>query len=270
MRYTREYVESKGRTFCQPPQENGDWLLINALGIPMYVRKDDFSVTPCLVRDGFWESWITAWFLNEISPKTFFVDVGANTGYYSMIAARQGAHVIAYEPNPKYVEMLRESVKIGWTYSRDQMLPEGHFNVQPHAVSNKVGRATLTIPGSLEGSATIRDLDLSKYDPYQIECTTVTLDYHLAGIQKQEMLIKVDAESAEELVWDGAFETRYRQKPVWMIEYTPGAYGKDFLDKLESYGSLAWVNHSGEEEPITKNKIIAHGDWLMLIVRPRG
>lgn len=272
MKYTREYVEEKGRLFRQIPQENGEWLQVTALGIPMYVRKDDYSVSPCLIRDGFWEAWITAWFLNEISPRTWFVDIGANTGYYSLIAAKNGVQsVMAYEPNPKYVEMLRESIKIGWEQSRGDWLPEKHFNVYPHAVSDKIGRATLTIPENLQGSASIKNVDFAEYNPYQIECTTVTLDHQLAGIPRQsDMLIKVDAEGAEELIWSGAVNTNYYHRPVWIIEYSPGSYSVDFLSKLESYGDLAWINHSGEEEAITKEAILADGDWFMLVLRPRG
>ncbi len=269
--YTRLYVEAKGNAMRHAEDYDKDWTLVSALGVPMYARKNDLSVTPCLVRDGYWESWITAWFLNELKPNTYFIDIGANTGYYSMIAASKGVHVTAYEPNQDYVDMIRASINIGWHQSRGDWLPEGHFNVHPMAVSNKVGTATLTIPGRLEGSASITDVDLSAYDTTTKQVMTVNLDHHMiGGIGDESMLIKVDAEGAEELVWDGAFEVNYRHKPVWMIEHTPGVYSDDFLSKLEAYGDLSWINHDGAEEPINKGAIAAYGDWLMLVVRPRG
>jgi FkbM family methyltransferase len=271
MKYTRQYVESKGRLYRQdPPIQAGHWLEVKALGIPLYVRKDDFSVAPCLINDGFWESWITAWLLNNIEPGSMFIDIGANTGYYSLIAAQAGMKVMAYEPNPEYVDMLRASIKLDWSQTRGDWTPESHFNVYEYAVSNKVGTATLTIPEHLQGSASIRDVDLSAFNPRTIDCMTVSLDYHLAGIPPTPMIIKVDAEGAEELVWEGAFTTRYRHKPVWMIEFTPGAYSEDFLDNLEKYGDLAWINHDGVEEPISQGEILTYHDWRMLVIRPRG
>lgn len=259
MKYTRHYVESKGRLYAGNYGEHGEWTEVNALGVPMYARTDDFSVTPCLINDGFWESWITAWFLNNLGSDTF-VDIGANTGYYSILAANKGLTVEAYEPNPKYVEMMNAS---------QTLVEDGDFRVYECAVSNRSGTAILSIPERLQGSATIRDVDLSAYNSSPLEVRTVTLDTHFANAHKRDMLIKVDAEGAEELVWDGAQHTNERHSPVWMIEYTPGAYSDEFLDKLESYGDLMWINHSGEEEPIDKGYILSRTDWLMLVIRPR-
>lgn len=46
------------------------------------------------------------------SPKKVFVDVGANTGYYSLEMARLGcAKVIAIEPNPRTLAILRYNIE---------------------------------------------------------------------------------------------------------------------------------------------------------------
>lgn len=273
MHYTRQYVEMKGQMSAGVVSETDEWQECTILGdIPIYVRKDDESVTPALVKDGFWEAWITSWLLNELtSEHKWFLDIGAHTGYHSLIAKSKGATVMAFEPNPKYAKMLRSSTKIGWDQTRGDWLPPRHFSVYEWAVANEVGKAHLTIPQALQGSASICGrIDEDVHPSDTIEVNTVTVDRILAGIERKDMIIKVDAEGAEELVWDGASTTRYRHKPVWMLEYTPGAYSPLFLDKLEEYGDLKWINHDGVEEIITRESILSQSDWIMLVVRPRG
>lgn len=267
----RQDVELRGRVGAGIVESNDEWHMVRILGrIPIWVRKDDQSVSPCLVRDGYWESWITAWVLNQIDDDTLFIDIGANTGYYSLLARDAGAKVMAFEPNPKYVEMLRESIKIGWGQSRGDWLPDKHFNVYPWAISNEVGKTTLTIPSGLQGSATIRsDVDLSAYDPQTVVVQTNTLDRSLAGIVHGKLLIKVDAEGAEEMIWDGSQAVRSTYKPTFMLEYTPGAYSRDFLNKLETYGDIHWINTAGKEERISQSDILSYADWLMLVIRAR-
>jgi FkbM family methyltransferase len=262
MKYTRHYVEAKGKMSAGIIEQHDDWTLLRALGVLMYARTADFSVTPCLIKDGYWESWITAWFLNNVEQVDMFVDIGANTGYYSILADNKGVEVVAYEPNPDYVEMIIESTKL--------TSHETAFKIFPYAISNKNGLATLTIPGQFEGSASITNPDFSAYTTRDFQVNTVTLDHHFNARAQTSMLIKVDAEGAEELVWSGATETNQRHAPVWMMEYTPGAYSETFLDKLEEYGNLSWINHDGAEEPISKVDIITANDWLMLVIRPRG
>lgn len=264
MRITRELVEMNSRSQAGVIDETEEWYKVTVLGsIQMYCRKDDASITPHLKAEGFWESWITSWVLNEVDDETLFVDVGANTGYYTLAAITQGAKVVAFEPNPKYVEMLEQSLRLDGN--------AGSATVQQWAVSNELGHATLTIPKALQGSATITsEIDQELYPSDTISVLTTTLDRIFSPLDKQKMVIKIDAESAEELIWDGMQEVLEKHEPTIILEYTPGAYGRDFLNKLESYADLAWVNHSGEEELITQNSILSNADWIMLVLRKRN
>lgn len=260
MKYTREYVEMKGRAMRTSPQVNGDWVEVSALGNRMYARRDDFSVTPCLINDGYWEPWITTWLLNNLTPNTMFVDVGANCGYYSFVASRFAKRVVAIEANPEYAMMLHAS--------RD--LSDSKIEIVNSAIANSHGIVDLRIPGQLEGSASITDIDFSDYDVRIVQVNTAPLDYYLESLPvESDMIIKVDTEGAEEMVWDGASNTRAHHRPVWMLEYSPGAYGPLFLDKLEEYGDLCWINHQGIEEPIAQGPVLDAKDWIMLVIRPR-
>jgi FkbM family methyltransferase len=63
---------------------------------------------------GVFEQAVTRFFQSVLTPGATFVDVGANRGYYTLLAARQvGSHgrVIAFEPVPSLFEDLRSNVE---------------------------------------------------------------------------------------------------------------------------------------------------------------
>jgi FkbM family methyltransferase len=263
MIYDRHFVEMKGKFGAGIVDETDEWYQVKVMNKAlMYTRKADKSVTPALTNEGFWEAWVTSWFLNELEQGyDDFIDLGANSGYYSVLArAHQPlTHVIAIEANPRYSQMLR--VNAAWN----------EFRVIAKAVSDKPGRVTLIVPGELEGSGSIVPHDFSAYDTDTYDVTAVTMD----DLVKDEavigkVLIKIDVEGAEQHVWRGMQETLATIKPVVLLEYTPNAYDDNFLDELESYGDLMWVNYSGREEAISRDEILAQTDWIMLVVRPRG
>ena len=59
-----------------------------------------------------WEYPVTELLKSVLQPGMCFLDVGANIGYYSIIAAARGARVYAFEPVPKLFEALQENVAL--------------------------------------------------------------------------------------------------------------------------------------------------------------
>jgi FkbM family methyltransferase len=260
---TRDAVEMMGKFGASLIEETDEYKLVRVLNrFEMFVLKGDKSVAPHLEKEGFWEAWITAWVMNNVKQGSVFIDVGANTGYYGFLADSLGALVGFVEPNPPYVKMLNKSVRhLGL---QDKCI------VMPFALSDKNGFATLHVPHELHGSASLHEID-AKWVIHEETVETKTMDSIFGHSQKGDLdyFVKIDAEGAEEKILDGAENYLAAVKPVLILEYTPGAYGKDFLTKLNKYGRLAWIDHSGFEQLVTKENIIGHGDWLMLVVRPR-
>src|SRR5258708_33533911 len=48
----------------------------------------------------------------SISPGDIVLDVGANIGVFALCAAKQGAHVYAYEPIPATFELLQQNIHL--------------------------------------------------------------------------------------------------------------------------------------------------------------
>src|SRR5271165_2925357 len=53
----------------------------------MYVDTRDIGIAPHLLMGGHWEMWITKLFCDLLQPGMTVVDVGANFGYYTLLAA---------------------------------------------------------------------------------------------------------------------------------------------------------------------------------------
>ena len=256
-----EFVSRKGAGI---KDSVGDYHWVRVLdSFEMYVHCQDKSVSPHLAQDGFWESWITTWFVNNIRSGVVFWDIGANTGYYSMLAYYLGAMVSAFEPNPVYFNMLNATLD-----RHGDKISRGMFKTYPYALSDYNGEANLNIPLELHGSASINEI------PSGYEYNTVTVPVRSfdelfstpgAGIQ----VFKIDAEGEEERVLYGA--KRWLSKTphkVIMMEYTPEAYGKNFERDLLNNWHVSWINYDGQAEPVDREFLEQLSDWTMLLLYP--
>lgn len=98
----------------------GDYVLYKCLdSFKAYVRADDYVIGGHLAYDGFWEPHLTMAFINfainnlEQLPNLVFADLGANSGYYSMIAGHLGfGEVRAYEADHRNCNLLRTNSKM--------------------------------------------------------------------------------------------------------------------------------------------------------------
>lgn len=74
-------------------------LVRTRFGTLMLCRSDD-AVQSRILYFGVWEPHVSAVIASRLSPGDLFVDIGANVGYYSLLAAVKGADVIAVEASP--------------------------------------------------------------------------------------------------------------------------------------------------------------------------
>ena len=61
---------------------------------------------------GRWEVATLGFVLAKSQPGTLFIDVGAASGIFTLLAAKQGAHVISLEPHPVWARILRTNVAL--------------------------------------------------------------------------------------------------------------------------------------------------------------
>jgi FkbM family methyltransferase len=162
--------------------------------------------------DGF-EPPLPAFFAAVLVDGDITLDVGANTGYYALLAASIGPRtkVHAFEPFPQVFNLLNANL------ARN---PQGaRVRAVPVAASDTSDKAELYIPsgdhGFIESSASLEKDFREPAD--SVTVPTTTLDAYTADLP-QVNLIKIDVESAEHRVLAGARETLRRHRPVVFCE----------------------------------------------------
>lgn len=121
-----------------------------------------------------------------IRPGDVFIDVGANVGSYSLWAADHGARVLAFEPHPVTAGHLRANV----------VMNDFPITVYEAALGETAG--TLALTGDLESRNHLDFTDSAG----SISVAVLTLDEVVDD--RDELLMKIDVEGAEELVLRGA------------------------------------------------------------------
>jgi len=92
---------------------------------PLLLHADDKVMTPIIASRGGWEPEESAFLRRVLGPGMTFLDVGANVGYFSLMAAQiVGADglVVAVEPEPRNLALLRANLWRGGA-DRTRVLP---------------------------------------------------------------------------------------------------------------------------------------------------
>lgn len=259
---TRDQVERLGLMGKEILSETESTRLVRVLNsFDMFVLKDDESLTPCLTEDGYWEPWITSWLTRWLRPGMTFLDIGANCGYYSLVADRLvGRHgcVVAYEPNPVYAELLKKTRNVN----------DANYKVRNIALSCHSGTDKLYVPGNLYGSASMGN-NFEGYETRVYDVSVTSLDSEVQSLVFfRHDVVKIDAEGWEERIWNGGSRLwDSSDHTTIMMEYTPGAYSDGFLDELYSWGAVSAIGFDGAEHPAPINWVRELTDWRMIVVR---
>lgn len=235
--YIIQYEYEKIRRILSPKD-----IITEVNGYKIKVNYAMGGIANQIVKKEF-EPLSTKVFLEECSKrKGDLIDVGANVGYYTLLGAKylkdenEDYLVHAFEAEAKNYIMLCDNVNLN------------HFTnikMQPGAVSDKVGIATLYISEKESGEHNIvgsHELHEQYYDSYEIN--TVTLD----SIWNEDFSkihpvrgIKIDVEGAEVKVLKGALNLIRKYHPFILIEcwqtglINAGSDLEEFLGILNSF-----------------------------------
>ena len=135
-----------------------------------------------------------------VQPGDLFVDIGANMGYMSLVAAGCGGRVHAFEPVPRLARRIRENIALNRLQDR--------IAVQEQAVSSSNQPRTFYIAKRLDDGShsLIAGVPATSVESITVPCTT--LDEYLRSTNSDiPALVKIDVEGAEAMVLDGATRT---------------------------------------------------------------
>ena len=210
-------------------------LLINVQGSKMFVDSRDIGVAPFLLEWGFYEKYETELFKKLIRKGMVVVDVGANIGYYTLLAARcvgEGGKVFAFEPDPYSYSLLHRNIEVN-----------RYENVIPvrKAVFSKSGRMKLFLDKNNLGGHSLSEANVDKSSSIMIEATT--LDDYFKNTDYKIDVIKMDVQGSEMDVLEGMTNIINQNDNLRIVtEFWPlglrncGSSPTDFLNKLIDCG----------------------------------
>jgi FkbM family methyltransferase len=142
------------------------------------------------------------------------LDVGANIGVYTMLAAKRSGvsgKVISLEPVPQVFEQLSGGVRLN-----------GYTNVLVYNVAAWEQNRVLKMFCSEAENLGSYGVDIKEEEKSAISIQAVRIDDLVVQIGLQAIdLIKIDVEGAELPVLKGAIETLRRHRPILVLEIDP-------------------------------------------------
>ena len=161
-----------------------------------------------------WQGWTyyepvtTLLFIELFKEKKTFYDIGANIGYFSLIAAlvNPDLHVTSFEPHPKLHPILLENIQVN-------NLGIVH---QPIAVSDEVGEQQFFITKS-DMSGSLVDGFRETLDKVTVPSTSVD-HYVKQNPPNKSLLVKIDVEGHEPSVFKGAQKAFAEYRPDLITE----------------------------------------------------
>ncbi|MEU0528045.1 FkbM family methyltransferase [Streptomyces niveus] len=166
---------------------------------------------------GLWEPHMTRWLGTRLSPGDTFIDIGANIGYYSVLASGLvggAGRVVAVEASPDFHERLLEQVRLN---RRDNV----------RAVNRAVSDERRTLTFVLASSSNMGANSIVPYDgpaESSFEVEAFPLGELLDPVEiSTARVIKIDVEGAEGSVVRGMIPLLDRLRPDCEItvEVTP-------------------------------------------------
>ena len=168
---------------------------IAVLGHRLWLDPSDRGVASFLLTRGCYEPFQVSVVQRLLAPGDCFLDLGANLGYYTVIAAQAvGAQgrVVAFEPDPQNLQLLQRNVEVN-SYRNRVM-------IQPCAIGAESG--TCQLFQSVDNLGDHQILARGNDQRQAIDVPLRTLDQVIEPGTTVD-LIKMDIQGAEFLAWAG-------------------------------------------------------------------
>ncbi|XP_064643054.1 uncharacterized protein LOC135497200 [Lineus longissimus] len=156
--------------------------------ICVYNPVEDKFISAALLSNGIWEPYMTRGLQAVLRkyPQATLIDIGANIGYFSFLAAKMGHDVVAIEPYNRSVLHFHRGAEVGGLTDR--------LTLVYNAISDKHTSVTLKDNNDNKGGISVRIPD-SPSNKNRI--STITLDDLLQVVDNHVAVIKLDIEGYE-------------------------------------------------------------------------
>ena len=212
--------------------------LVYADGHKMFVHMEGYKgdgIAQEVLFYGSYERYVTILFKELLSEGMNMVDIGANIGYYTLLAAKlvgERGKVFAFEPEPENYALLLRNIEVN-----------GYKNCVPvrQAVSNKAGKVKLFLSKADPGMHSLYRAEENATEAITVD--TISLDDFFKDKECPIDIIKVDVEGAEMAVLQGmATIIKNNENLKIFTEFYPallqssGFWAGEYWDKLMECG----------------------------------
>jgi FkbM family methyltransferase len=216
---------------------------------------------------GHWEPVITSYIRAHLKSGDIFLDVGANIGYYSLLASRIVGHqgkVFAIEASPSIHKRLMRNVGLN-RYTNIKGINA--------AASSKPGELSIFLAdaGNLGHSTTVETLAEQEGMTFEAKVPADTLE-NLVGLQnlRNARFVKIDVEGHEIGVLAPLFESldKFSLDTEWLVELSPGfgAAGQSDVDRI--YGAFVAAGYTAYRIPNTYGSAFARNPPKQVTLTP--
>ena len=175
-------------------------------GVRLVLDVTEFTTHPLYFGGSLYEPETTRYFIRSLGPGNVFVDIGANHGYFSMIAAALAGdtgRVVSFEPNPRVFRQLQMHVALNHFEDRVSLMPSALADAPGEAklyVSQDEGNSGLS--SLTPDAAALASGSLS--EAHTVVVPVDTFDRWLASSRLSRVdLVKIDVEGVEARVLAG-------------------------------------------------------------------
>lgn len=197
----------------------------------IHQAQDEF-ISGDLAKTGMWEPFESMLFARLCETATQVLDLGANIGWYSILAAHQlgqSGHIIAFEPDATNAHLLRINAASGDS--------AGRIEVHQSAVGDQQGELSL-----FRSTTNLGDHRLFADDEAR-DCNLVpviTLDEFFASrTGPLPDLVKSDTQGSEARIFRGAGGLLAQGwRPLWILEFWPFGLTRSGDDPLGFWHQL--------------------------------
>jgi FkbM family methyltransferase len=214
---------------------------------------------------GLYEPPVTRVFTHYARPGAAIADVGANWGYFTLVAASAvgpSGSVLALEPDPRQFDALSRNVALNGF---------AHVRCVEAAASFSDGRVTLAGFADEEANRGVSRISDSAQGGRTFDVRAVRLDALVPGPARVD-LVKIDVEGAEDLVLegmrDGLQSRRYR---ALILELHPGLLRDRGVDPSICLRGLADLGYRGwtiDVSPAAYRRALDPGTPIDDLLRP--
>ncbi|PIP84999.1 MAG: hypothetical protein CO113_03215 [Elusimicrobia bacterium CG_4_9_14_3_um_filter_62_55] len=199
---------------------------------------------------------LTRHWLSTLKPEDTVFDVGANLGYYALLAAAFSDEVFAFEPSPRILPTLRRNLR-----------GTANATVVETALGDREGTAPLFLaPTHLIGSSSFVEGWTDTTETAEVETTTLDRFCRERGLRPD--WIKIDVEGFEESVLKGAREILTHENPTVAIEVWFHPKKEEHRRAMQLLLSLGYaplaIEPSGESRPLQAVSLENYFDALRL------